>query len=83
MARKRQTMMNQLRKLIETSGLTRYQIAKATGIDQATMTRFANGERTLSAKAVNALGDFLDLEIKMHGPRADRIPKDERKSERR
>ena len=61
---------DQIRRLVETCGLTRYRIAKLTGIDESALTRFMSGERGLSAKALDKLGEVLRLEVIMHGPQA-------------
>jgi transcriptional regulator with XRE-family HTH domain len=64
MAKMRSSLLtDQLRQAIEDSGLTRYQIAKATGIDESALAKFYNGHRGLSMQALNALGDFLQLRI--------------------
>ena len=56
-------LTDQLRQAIDDSGLTRYQIAKATGIDESALAKFYNGRRGLSMGALNALGEFLQLTI--------------------
>lgn len=56
----------QVRRLIETCGISRYEIAKRTGIDDSTLCRFMAGERGLSCKALDALGRLFDLEVTMH-----------------
>jgi hypothetical protein len=43
--------------------LSRYQIAKETGINESALAKFYNGHRGLSMDALNALGECLDLEI--------------------
>jgi transcriptional regulator with XRE-family HTH domain len=64
MAKKRfKLFTDQLRQVIDKSGLTRYQIAKATGIDESALAKFYNGHRGLSMDALNALGEFLQLRI--------------------
>jgi transcriptional regulator with XRE-family HTH domain len=64
MGRKRTTLLtDQLRQAIDDCGLTRYQIAKATGIDESALAKFYNGHRGLSMDALNALGEFLQLTI--------------------
>jgi transcriptional regulator with XRE-family HTH domain len=64
MGRKRsKPLTDQLRQAIDESGLTRYQIAKATGIDESALAKFYNGHRGLSMGALNALGEFLQLTI--------------------
>jgi transcriptional regulator with XRE-family HTH domain len=56
-------LTDQLRQAIDDSGLTRYQIAKATGIDESALAKFYNRHRGLSMEALNALGEFLELKI--------------------
>jgi transcriptional regulator with XRE-family HTH domain len=64
MAKKRaKPLTDQLRDAIDDSGLTRYQIAKATGIDESALAKFYNGHRGLSMKAIDAMGEFLELTI--------------------
>ncbi len=43
--------------------MTRYEISKQTGIDKASLSRFVHGERGLSDKAINLIGELLNLEI--------------------
>jgi transcriptional regulator with XRE-family HTH domain len=59
------TLTDQLRQAIDDSGLTRYRIAKETGISEATLSKFHLGQRGLSMEALNALGDYLELTIVM------------------
>ena len=64
MAKKPSSLLtDQLRQAIDDSGLTRYQIAKGTGIDESALAKFYNGHRGLSMDALNALGEFLQLTI--------------------
>ncbi len=66
MAKKRPKLLtDQLRQAIDDSGLTRYRIAQETGINEAALSKFYLGQRGLSMKALNALGDFLQLNITM------------------
>ena len=58
-----QLITDQLRKAIDDSGLTRYEIAKKSGIDESALAKFYNGHRGLSMDALNALGEFLQLKI--------------------
>lgn len=68
--RKRKTnMSDQIRAAIEASGITRYRIWKETGIDEATLSRFMSGKAGLSMKALDALADYLDLEVVMRKKR--------------
>jgi len=64
LAKKRTNLMtDQLRQAIDDSGLTRYRIAKKTGISESALAQFYNGHRGLSMEALNALGKFLQLRI--------------------
>ena len=64
MAKKRTTKLtDQLRQAIDDCGLTRYEIAKQTGIDESALAKFYNGHRGLSMEAMNALGECLELTI--------------------
>jgi DNA transposition AAA+ family ATPase len=66
MAKKRRKQLtDQLRQAIEDCGMSRYEIAKQTGIDESALAKFFNGHRGLSMEALNALGEFLELEIIM------------------
>jgi transcriptional regulator with XRE-family HTH domain len=56
-------LTDQLRRAIDDSGLTRYRIAKETGISESALAQFYNGHRGLSMEALNALGEFLQLRI--------------------
>jgi transcriptional regulator with XRE-family HTH domain len=56
-------LTDQLRQAIDDCGLTRYEIAKQTGIDESALAKFYNGHRGLSMEALNALGEFLELKI--------------------
>jgi predicted XRE-type DNA-binding protein len=65
MVKIRQKVSEQVRALIDNSGMTRYQISKLTGIHQSALTRFMSGERGLSMQALDALGEALELEVVM------------------
>ena len=61
---------DQLRAIIETCGISRYELAKRTGIDAATFCRFVAGDSGLSSKALDKLGAVLGLEVVMRNPPA-------------
>lgn len=63
MARKQTKLSDQVRDAIENCGETRYAIAKATGIDQATLCRFMGGKGGLSIPVLDTLGEYLGLRI--------------------
>ena len=66
---RRRKVSDQIRRLIDSSGMSRYRIAKRTGIDQSALSRFMSGERGLSTTALDTLGKLLGFEVVMHGPR--------------
>jgi len=64
MAKKRSKLVSdQVRQAIDDSGVTRYRISKETGISETALSLFYNGQRGLSMKALNALGEYLQLTV--------------------
>ena len=61
--RKRLTFSEQIRKVIADSGITRYEIAKRTDIEQSALSRFMSGKRGLSTSTLDKLAELLDLEV--------------------
>lgn len=59
-------MSDQVRRIVESCGLTRYRIAHLAGIHESTLSRFIAGQRALSSDALDKLGQVLDLEVVMH-----------------
>lgn len=58
------TISSQLRKAIETSGESRYSISQATGVSQATLSRFVTGKAELRSSTIDTLGSYLRLELR-------------------
>ena len=58
-----QTLSEQLREAILSSGVSRYEISKQTGVSQAALSKFILGHRGISTKAMDAVGIFLGLTI--------------------
>ena len=56
---------DQLRAAIHSSSLSRYQIAKESGVSQAVLSLFCSGRRGLSLKAIDSLVALLNLELKL------------------
>lgn len=54
---------DQLRDIIRNCGQSRYEIAKATGLDQATLSKFMCRQRGLSMRALNVLAKYLNLAV--------------------
>jgi len=63
MSKSKVTFGDQIRRAVEDCGMTRYAIAKATGIDNATLSRFIHGQAWMSEATMNALAEFLGLEV--------------------
>lgn len=61
--RRSKRVSDQLRQVIDDSGLTRYRISRETGISQTALALFYNGQRGLSMKALDALGTYLELKV--------------------
>jgi len=64
MGRRRVSIDDQVREALRKSKITRYQIWKETGIDQAGLSRFVHGEAGLSIANLEMVADCLGLELK-------------------
>ncbi len=56
-------LSDQLRQAIAESGSSRYRIAQETGIDESALAKFFNGQRGLSLPSLDALVEYLGLEL--------------------
>jgi transcriptional regulator with XRE-family HTH domain len=56
-------LSEQVRKAIDAAGVTRYRIAKETGLSESALSRFMSGERELSLPAVDRLAEYLGLSL--------------------
>ena len=63
MARKRKPLSEQLREAILSADISRYRIAKETGLTQAGLSRFVNHVAGLSLDSIDKIGECLGLEI--------------------
>jgi transcriptional regulator with XRE-family HTH domain len=54
---------DQMRRAIERSGLTRYKIAQATGVDESQLSKFANGKAGLSIEAIDSICDLIGAKL--------------------
>ena len=61
--KKRESLSDELRQAVERSGLSRYAIWQAVGIDQASMSKFMAGERGLTLESIDKLAELLGLHI--------------------
>jgi len=64
---KRTKQSQELVKAIEQSGMSRYAIAKATGIEQSTLMRVVKGTGWLSRDNFDKLTKLLKLELRKVG----------------
>lgn len=60
---------DQLRRLMRESGVGCNALARATGVHKSAVSRFLSRERGLSAKGLDAIGDFLGWEVVQRGPK--------------
>ncbi len=63
MGKRRLKVSDQIRRAVVGSGMSRYRICKELGLAEATMSRFMSGKGGLSMETLDALADFLDLNI--------------------
>ena len=61
--KKPKAFSDQLREAIRNSESSCYAIHKATGIDQAVLSKFLSGERGMLMPSIDALVEFLSLEL--------------------
>lgn len=73
-SRKMTTLSKQIRRAIESSYMSRYEICKITRIDQAAMSRFMSGQKSLSMANLDKLGKLLGLEITKTEPASSLQP---------
>ena len=59
----KKSITDQLRKAIESADVTRYEIAKQTGVAQQTLSKFVLRERGISLTALDAVAEYLGLEL--------------------
>ena len=63
----RRTISEQIRRLIESSGMSRYEISMRTGIEQSALSRFMSGKRGLTTATLDRLGELFDLDVVQRG----------------
>ena len=63
MARKRKPISEQLKEAILNADVSRYRIAKETGLTEASLSRFLNDVSGLSLDSIDKVGDYLELDI--------------------
>jgi len=68
MSKRKSKLGDQIRAAVDASGVSRYAICKATGIDQASFSRFMKGHIGLTLANLDALADTLNLRVVSDGP---------------
>lgn len=56
-------LVDSIRRAVETSGKTRYLIAKESGVSAGQLSRLVNGERGMTVDTIERLADYLGLRI--------------------
>jgi transcriptional regulator with XRE-family HTH domain len=62
-AQQKRDLVEQIRVAIQSSDLSAYELAKRSGVDKASLSRFIAGERSLSLESIEKLAPVLDLKI--------------------
>jgi plasmid maintenance system antidote protein VapI len=63
MQKRKSDIESQLRRAIIESSMSRYKIAKLSGIGEAPLSLFVNRKRTLTLTSAAKVADVLDLEL--------------------
>jgi ribosome-binding protein aMBF1 (putative translation factor) len=69
MAKKPPKFTERIRRAIQNSGVSRYQISKQTGIDQAVLSKFVNGHLGFTLETLDKLADYLQFDLSSKGPK--------------
>lgn len=59
----RQSLSEQLRKLIGKADISRYEISKRSGVDASQLHRFINGTGRLTTDSLDRIGEVLGLRL--------------------
>ena len=63
MSNKRNTISQQLREAILNASMSRYQLAKLSGVGEGSLSRFVHEQQSLTLASVDAIGEVLKLRI--------------------
>ena len=65
-------LINELRRALEKSDISRYRIAKDTGLSEGHLSRLMSGERQVRIETFELLAEYLGLEIVIRPKRRKR-----------
>jgi len=74
MSKRKTTLSDKMRRAILESGLSRYRIAKESGVDHAALSRFMAGKVGLSLASLDRMADVLGLDLVARGPSREYPP---------
>lgn len=63
-AKRSNKLSDQLRQAVESGGLSRYELAKRTGLDEGLLSRFVHGKSGLSMESIDLIAECLGLELR-------------------
>jgi len=63
------TVTKQMHRILAECGLSRYEIAKRSGVSEATLSRFVNRQQGLSTDTLDKLAEVLNLELTTKRPK--------------
>jgi transcriptional regulator with XRE-family HTH domain len=61
---KRRSLDDIVRDTIASSGLTRYEISKRSGVPESALSRFMSGERSMTLATLDKLLDVIGIELR-------------------
>jgi transcriptional regulator with XRE-family HTH domain len=64
-----QPVTDAVKRIIAECGLSRYEIARRSGVSEAALSRFVNGQRGLSTDTLDRLAGTLGLELVARQPK--------------
>lgn len=65
----KKSLADQLRAAIEAAEMTRYEISKQCGVEQAVLSKFVNGQRSLNLETIERLAPVLGLGFRFAKPK--------------
>jgi DNA-binding phage protein len=63
---------DQVRQAIDQCGMTRYAIAKATGLTEGALSRFMSGERDMTLRTLERIAPLIGVRLVVHQPKRRR-----------